>query len=348
MTLAGKLPTIQDVARRAQVSTATVSRALSSPDLVSASTRERVSEAVIATGYAINQAARSLRSRAAHTVVFAFPNIGNAYYSAVLDGVVAETSARGYGALVANRLGENPTEWLKDYFLSNRADGMVLFDGSLDVTQFYDRKTQRRFPLVVACDELPDPRLNAVMIDNRSSGAMAVRHLLDLGHRRIGHVLVASKTPGLQSDRYLGYLDALREAGISVRSEWVFAGDFTIDTGVRAGEAFLALKDRPTAMFVANDEMAMGFLHALRGAGVRVPQDVSVIGFDDSPSARCMAPTLTTIRQPRFDIGQKSARLLVDLLEGDSWPESPVQIVLDCELIVRESTAPPSPALQRS
>ena len=342
MTLGGKLPTIQDVARRAQVSTATVSRALSSPELVSEQTRKKVTEAVRATGYAMNQAARQLRSKAAHTIVVAFPNIGNAYYSVVLDGVVSETSARGYGALVANRLGDNPTQWLTDYFLSNRADGMVLFDGSLDISQFYDRKTQRRFPLVVACDELPDPRLNSVMIDNRAAGAAATQHLIDLGHRSLGHVYTPSKTAGIESDRFLGFQDALLRARIEMRRDWVFTGNFTIESGEAAAHAFLALKDRPTAMFLANDEMAMGFMTVLRHAGVRCPEDVSIIGFDDATDSRCMVPALTTVRQPRMDIGRKAAGLLIDLREGEGWPEKPVQITLDHEVILRESTAPPT------
>jgi len=338
--IARKPPTIQDVAREANVSTATVSRALSTPERVSEATRERVSEAVHATGYTINQAARSLRLKAARTIVIAFPNIGNPFYSTVLDAVVHETSSRGYGALVANRLGENPTRWLRDYFLSNRADGMVLFDGSLDTNELIGlRSPQGKFPLVVACDELPDVRLHSVMTDNRAAAARATQHLVKLGHRRIGHIHSPSKNPALSSDRLLGYHDAMAAAGLAVEPGWVIDGDFSMASGERAGHAFLKLKNRPTAIFSANDEMAIGFLSVLRGAGLECPRDISIVGFDDITVARCVDPALTTMRQPRDEIGRLATKVLLDVLEAERQPRSPVHLVLKSELIVRDSTA---------
>ena len=335
---AGKTPTIQDVARQARVSTATVSRALSNPERVSAETLERVAEAVHSTGYTINQAARSLRLKTARTIVIAFPNINNPFYSTVLDAVVIEASSRGYGVLVANRLGENPTRWLKDYFHSNRADGMVLFDGSLDTQQLFDLKTpEGRFPLVVACDELPDAQLHSVMTDNRAGAERATNYLIGLGHTRIGHIHSPSKNPALTSDRLLGFQDAMRKAGLEQRPEWVLRGDFSMASGEVAGRALLALADRPTAVFSGNDEMAIGFLSVLRTAGIECPRDISIVGFDDITVARCLVPPLTTVLQPREQIGRLATRVLLDVLESDSPRQPPVHLVLKSELIVRES-----------
>lgn len=350
MTLIKKPPTIQDVAREADVSTATVSRALSSPERVSEATRERVSAAVRSTGYTINQAAQSLRLRTARTIVIAFPNIGNPFYSNVLDAAVHEASSRGYGALVANRLGDDPTRWLRDYFRSNRADGMVLFDGSLDTGQLQGLRTPSgKFPLVVACDELQDSRLHSVMIDNRVAARDATRHLIDLGHRKIAHIHSPSKNPSMSSDRLLGFLEAMLEAQIAVPPEWILDGDFSLASGERAGAAFLNLSDRPTAVFSANDEMAIGFLTALRGAGVECPRDVSLVGFDDISVARCYVPALSTMRQPREEIGRLATKTLLDILESDTQRRSPLHIVLKADLMVRESTAPfiaaPAPQL---
>ena len=339
MTIVKKTPTIQDVARFANVSTATVSRALSSPERVSEATRERVAGAVHATGYTINQAARSLRLRAARTILIAFPNIGNPFYSNVLDAAVHEAASRGYGALVANRLGDDPTRWLREYFLSNRADGMVLFDGSLDAGQLHEMRSQQgKFPLVVACDELPDKRLHSVMTDNGPAAERATRHLIDLGHRRIGHIHSPSKNHTV-SERLVGFHKAMAEAQIAVRPEWVIDGDFSMESGINAGKAFLALKDRPTAMFAANDEMAIGFLATLREAGMLCPRDISVVGFDDITVARCFFPTLTTMRQPREEIGRLATKCLLDILESDTQRRSPIRVVLKSELIVRDSTA---------
>jgi LacI family repressor for deo operon, udp, cdd, tsx, nupC, and nupG len=337
-----KTPTIQDVARRARVSTATVSRALSTPERVSEKTRERVSEAVRWTGYTMNQAARSLRLKAARTIVIAFPDIGNPYYSTVLDAVVHETSSRGYGALVANRLGEdpNPTRWLRDYFLSSRADGMVLFDGSLDTNELYGLRSEGgKLPLVVSFDELGDRRLHSVMTDNRAAAARATRYLIGLGHRRIAHLHSLSKNAALTSERLRGYLDAMREAGLEVREDDVFDGNFTMESGEASGRKILALKERPTAVFAANDETAIGMLTVLRHAGIECPRDISVVGFDDISIASRYVPALTTMRQPRDEMGRLATKTLLDILESEEQQIEPVHIVLRSELVIRESAA---------
>ena len=338
----GKLPTIQDVARRAGVSTATVSRALSSPELVSATTRTRVADAVKSTGYAINQAARSLRSSAAHTVLVVFPNVGNPYYSVVLEGLLAETSARGFGTLIADGLADHPAKWLRDYFLSSRADGLLLFDASLGVAPFFGPGGQLRFPVVIAADEVLDARISTVRIDNRAAGAAACNHLIALGHRKIGHVSAPIRTGKGTTERFLGFRDALAAAGLGYREDWVFPGDFTVAGGEAAARWFLALEDRPTAMFIGNDEMAVSFLRICTEAGVACPEDLSVIGFDDISMTPWTSPPLTTIRQPRLEMGRIAARLLLDVIEGRGRTRPPADQLLPFELVTRGSTAPPA------
>ena len=290
----------------------------------------------------MNQAARSLRLKAARTIVIAFPDIGNPYYSTVLDAVVHETSSRGYGALVANRLGEdpNPTRWLRDYFLSSRADGMVLFDGSLDTNELYGLRSQSgRLPLVVSVDELSDDRLHSVVTDNRAAAARATRYLIDLGHRRIAHIHSVSRHKALTSERLRGFFDAMREASLDVPPGYVINGDFTVESGEAAGHAILALTERPTAVFAANDEMAIGMLTVLRRAGIECPRDISVVGFDDISVASRYVPSLTTMRQPRDEIGRLATKTLLDILESEDQQIEPVRIVLRSELVVRESAA---------
>jgi LacI family repressor for deo operon, udp, cdd, tsx, nupC, and nupG len=333
-----KTPTIQDVARRANVSAATVSRVLSSPERVSESTRERVQAAVEATGYTINQAARSLRLRNARTILMAAPNIGNPYYSTVLDAVIRAASERGYSILVATRIGDDPNRWLADYLLSNRADGLLLFDGSLDTFGMTGQDSKGpNLPLVAAYDEIPDPRVNSVLIDNRAAAARATQHLIDLGHVDIGHLMGPSRNKS-DNERRLGFGQAMREAGLAVRPEWMIQGDYNLATGIAAGEHLLAQARRPTAMFCGNDEMAIGLIHRLRIAGIECPRDVSVIGFDDIPVAAYFAPPLTTMRQPRDDIGRVATTTLIDIIEGAIPGPEPVHVTLRAELVVREST----------
>lgn len=337
MVPARKTPTIQDVARRANVSAATVSRVLSSPERVSESTRERVKAAVEATGYTINQAARSLRLRNARTILMAAPNIGNPYYSIVLDAVIRAASQRGYSVLVATRIGDDPNRWLADYLLSNRADGLLLFDGSLDTFGMSGGDKGPNLPLVAAYDEIPDPRVNSVLIDNRAAASRATRHLIDLGHTRIGHLMSPSRNRS-DHERRIGFEQAMREAGLPTRPEWMVQGDYNMPSGIAAGEILLAQSERPTAMFCGNDEMAIGLIHRLRLAGIECPRDISVIGFDDIAVAAYFAPPLTTMRQPREDIGRLATSTLIDIIEGEIPAREPVHITLRAELVVREST----------
>ena len=332
-----KTLTIQDVARHAQVSAATVSRVMSAPERVSEAARERVHAAVRETGYTINQAARSLRLRSARTILLAAPDIGNPFYSTIVDAVIREASARGYGVLVASRIGDDPNRWLSDYLLSNRADGLLLFDGSLDTSTLHDiGEDGVSLPLIAAYDEIPDPRINSVLTDNRDAAGRAVRYLIELGHREIGHIIGPSRNQST-NERHLGYLAAMQQAGLPVRGEWLFQGTYDMPSGMAAGEHFLAAGHLPSAVFAANDEMAIGFIHRLRQAGVLCPRDISVIGFDDIAVAQFVDPTLTTMRQPREEIGRLATRSLIDIIEaGES--AVPTQIVLTADLVVREST----------
>ncbi|HZY67813.1 MAG TPA: LacI family DNA-binding transcriptional regulator, partial [Devosia sp.] len=276
-----KIPTIQDVARQAQVSAATVSRVLSSPERVSESTRLRVNEAVRETGYTINQAARTLRMQRAKTILTAMPGIGNPFYSTILDAVVSTATSRGYGVLVTGRLGDDPARWLADYYQSNRADGLLLFDGFLDTRKLHAiTGANTQMPLVAAYDELPDPQINSVITDNLQAAERAVQYLYGLGHRRIGHISGPSRNT-FPNERLVGFRKAMFEHRLELRDEWVFAGDYSMESGRAAARHFLEASQMPTAVFSANDEMAIGLMAALRKAGIECPRDISVVGFDD-------------------------------------------------------------------
>ncbi|MGV3491954.1 MAG: LacI family DNA-binding transcriptional regulator [Devosia sp.] len=332
-----KTPTIQDVARRAEVSAATVSRVLSAPERVSQATRDRVHAAVRETGYTMNQAARSLRLKAARTILMVAPNIGNPYYSTIVDAVILEAAERGYSVLVASSISDDPSRWLRDYLLSNRADGLLLFDGSLDTNRLHGIGDAGALPLVAAYDELPDPKVNSVITDNRAAAKRAVRYLVELGHRKIGHISVPSRNQN-PHERLLGYREAMAEAGLEQRPEWIVGGGYNMPSGYAAGEAMLAAGELPTALFSATDEMALGFIHRLRQAGHECPRDISVIGFDDIAVAEFVDPPLTTMRQPREKIGRMATRTLIDIIEGIASENDPIHVVLTSDLVVRQST----------
>lgn len=333
-----KVPTIQDVARHAKVSAATVSRVLTNPERVSEATRERVTLAIRQTGYTINQAARSLRLRAASTILIALPDIGNPFYSNILDAAVDEAGLRGYGVLVANRFAGDASRLLNNYFMSSRADGLLLFDGGVDTSLLDVLSTQNgHVPLVVSFDELPSTSVAAVLVDNFEAAQRATEHLIALGHRKIGHIIGPSRD-SKPNQRMLGYERAMSRAGLELKHDWMWQGDYSTASGEAAAEAFLQLQDRPTAIFCGNDEMAIGLLSCLRNAGIRCPEDISVIGFDDIAVSAHFYPRLTTMRQPREQIGRLMADSLIDILEGAAAPGAPRRITLRADLIVREST----------
>lgn len=336
-----KIPTIQDVARHARVSAATVSRVLSSPERVSESTRDRVTDAVRETGYTINQAARTLRMQRAKTILTAMPGIGNPFYSTILDAVVTTATSRGYGVLVTGRLGDDPAKWLSDYYQSNRADGLLLFDGFLDTRKLHAiTGANTQMPIVAAYDELPDPQINSVITDNLQAAERAVQHLHGLGHRRIGHISGPSRNT-FPNERLVGFRKAMFEHRLEVREDWIFPGTYNMESGREAAAHFRALDEMPTAIFSGNDEMAIGLIAALRHDGIECPRDISVMGFDDITVSENYAPPLTTMRQPREKIGRIAAETLINILEGNVLSSDPVRVLLQSELVVRESTAPP-------
>ncbi len=319
------------------MSAATVSRVLSAPGRVSESTRDRVHEAVKETGYTINQAARSLRQRTSRALLLVVPDLGNAFYSTIVDAVIREAAVSNYSVTVATSVADDPNRWLGDYLLSSRADGMLLFDGALETNRLHGLGGEGTPPLVAAYDEIPDEKINSVITDNRLAAVRAVRHLVELGHRDIGHIIGPSRNAN-RNERHLGFLAAMAEAGLPVRDEWVYQGNYRVTSAEAAADYFLAAPKLPTAVFAANDEMALGLIHRLRQNGVECPQDISVIGFDDVPMSPYMTPPLTTMRQPRQQIGEVATRALINIIEGNSLADAPVHIVLKAELVVREST----------
>lgn len=332
-------PTIHDVAREARVSAATVSRALSQPERVTEPTRRIIQEAIERTGYVVNLTARNLRRKRAGALVVLLPNLGNPFFSEILSAIETVAAASGFSVLIADtQAAGSDAPRILDYLHNNRADGIIVLDGSFPEA-LLAAPGGRRPPVVFACEWAAGTTLPTIAIDNRGAARLAVGHLAGLGHRKIGHVRGPDGNV-LTVEREAGFRAALGERGLPVRDDWVFPGDFSLRSGAEAARAWLALADRPTALFCANDEMAMGLIAALDRAGVNTPRDVSVVGFDDIAVAEHYIPPLTTIRQPRGDMGAAAARALIAVVEGRA--RAAARVLLPTELILRGSTAPPA------
>lgn len=328
--------TIRDVARVAGVSTATVSRVLSDPGKVAETTRGAVLEAVEATGYRLNQTARNLRQKRTGSVIALAPNLANPFFSQILSGVASVLTEEGYGLLVADtRTGPDPEARLVHYLSSGIADGVILLDGGLSAACL---EVAGRPPVIAACEWLEAP-LPSVRVENADGARMAVAHLAEAGHRAIGF-LAGPQGNVLTDSRRRGYLAEMAARELKVREDWLLEGDFGLASGAAAAGRWMRLGARPTAVFCASDEMACGFIGAVQKAGLAVPGDVSVVGFDDIEVAAHLTPALTTVRQPRDLIGRRAAGLLVEMmrLRRTTGPAE----VIPVELIRRDSVAPPA------
>lgn len=335
-----RFPKIRDVAEAAGVSTATVSRALSSPEMVSQETRANVLKAVEATGYRINHAARNLRRRQTGGIVVLVPNLANPFFSQILSGVADAMSLSGYNVLIADTQRADGGELMLDYLHNNRADGLIVLDAGLPEAVLAGGQARAHHPpIVFACEWQEGDGRASVTIDNAHGARLAVRHLVALGHSRIGHLMGPPENI-LTITRAAGTRQALADHGLAVREDWFFAGDFSLASGAMAAQRWLALEERPSAVFCASDAMAGGFIGALHRAGIKVPQDVSVVGFDDIEIAAHLVPALTTIAQPRRLIGETAARRLLALI-GEAAPSGQSQEILPVELVVRASTGAP-------
>jgi LacI family repressor for deo operon, udp, cdd, tsx, nupC, and nupG len=323
---------IRTVAAAAGVSIATVSRVLKTPDVVTKTTRDKVMAAVEATGYRPNALASGLRRAKSDNIVVVVPFIQNPFFSGVIQGIEGVAFAEGYQVLLGES--QNDQQRLDSYaamLRSKTADGLILLAATLP-SQLSDKT-----PLVLACEYFRDHRIPAIRIDNEAAAKMATEHLLSLGHRRIGKI-TGPRDNLLSRDRLAGYRAALAAAGIAYEEELVAEGAFDLGSGQAAMTRLLALREPPSAVFCSSDEMAIGALKAAREHGKRVPDDLSLVGFDGIRFADFCDPALTTVLQPNVEIGAAAARMMIAILKGGA--PAPDDIVLPVKLLVRQSTAP--------
>lgn len=328
--------TIFEVAKQARVSIATVSRALTKPHAVTPATRRKVLQVVERLGYTTNYAGKQLRTRRSGKLLVTVPDITNPFYSRVLQSIEETAQREGYGVLLGDTQRDpKREEWYTLMLRRREAEGLIVLGHRLHESAVAVSQESDTAPIVSGCEFNPRAGIPSVHIDNEAAARDAMEHLYGLGHRRIG-IVTGPMVSGLSRDRLRG-ARATAESGD--RRLIVAHGDFTLSSGEAAAERLLARRDRPTAIFCFNDQMAIGVLGVARRRGLSVPKDLSVVGFDDISFARYAAPPLTTVAQPVKEIGQETVRLLLAMLKGQG--RAPVSVILPHTLIVRESTAAP-------
>lgn len=326
-------PKISDIAKAAEVSTATVSRVLSNPDIVRSATRERVLQAIHELNYQPNALARQLRTQATKTIIVIIPNIENTFFREILSVIGAEAELHGYQMLIADLHSQPSLE--KYYFEAvqqRQVDGIISL--SANITPKLTHKIAGKYPLVMAVQSVPNHPSPSVSIDNVAAARALMTHLIRLGHHNIAHITV-SQSQFPYFDRLSSYVSVLEEHNISVDNELICYGEPTIMGGYEQMSALLAKKKPVTAVFAAGDIMAIGAMKALKSHGLRIPEDCAVVGFDDIELSAFWEPALTTIRQPKEQIGRIAFQKLLALMQKE--PLLNVQEILPYELVIRES-----------
>ena len=327
--------TIREVAESAGVSYATVSHVINNTRLVSHETRERVLAAMDQLNYRPNALARSLRQGKTNTIGLVLPDSANPFFAEISRGIEDEAFKKGYSVFLCNTELDTQRELFYVDVLSKKQVDGIIFVAAGDQADSLDLLLRRNMPVVMIDRDLPNVEVDAVLTDHQLGGFLATRHLLELGHQRIACIAGPSSiTPS--AERITGYRKALEEAGIPYDENLIIRGDYHAQSGMDITHSILKMNPRPTAIFALNDLMALGALRAAAEANCSVPGDLAVVGYDDLEIARFTNPPLTTISQPKKEIGAQAIHLLVDRISHKSRP--PKRLVLPPELVVRRST----------
>lgn len=333
------MSSIADVAKEANVSVATVSRVINNSGAVTVETTKRVQKAIDKLSYEPNLAARNLRKEESGIILILTPNLSNPYYTTIISGIGDSANDEGYSAFLCNTGGDRGRE---EAFLKmldrKRADGAVLL--ASEPGSGWLKRYAGQFSIVQCSEFDPNIAIPHVCVDNYAASVEATNYLISLGHTKIATI---SSTNNYIStcQRLKGYRDALSEAGLPLKDDYIYraARDYAFKSGLNAAKSLLSLKDRPTALFCVSDTLALGSIIGAQEMGYSVPDDVSVIGFDDVENTTMMHPYITSIAQPCYDIGKYGAQMLFRNMRGDNGSSLEKQIILPHNLTIRESTA---------
>lgn len=338
---------ITDVAAIAGVSIATVSRCLNNPDKVSEKSRLKVHEAIVKANYTPNVLAQNFRKGRTNIALVVIPSIGDPFFTEVVRGIRSVAEEKAYSIIISEaQSGSEAGEDLLSMLASKQTDGIILLASTPPFPpDAVTSESGHNKPIVIGCETVSAELsvLPSVHIDNVGAAADATDYLIERGHNRIA--LVCGQGGSLLTkDREAGYRLALRKAGITLDPELIVSGDLSIEGAIHATRSLMSLRHRPSAIFCTTDEMAMGCLHELKSQGYKVPQDLSVMGFDDTRYAAVTEPPLTTVRQPAYEIGERTMLRLCELIAaGDSVEYlGKTADIVPHRLVIRNSVGPGS------
>jgi len=324
---------MQDIAKIANVSTSTVSRTINNPESVQKETRDRVLEVIKKLNYKPNLIARQFRTREAKVILVIVPDIANMFFSKILRSIEQVASANGYKVLLCDTNNDIKKERAYiDLLEQKQADGVILLTAKLDKEELEEVASE--FPVVLACEYLDDLHVPMVFTDSVNSAKEITEHLIHLGHTKIAHI-TSHMNSVLGTYRLEGFKAALTAHNLDINPDYIQQSDNTEVSGFDQMQTLLELETPPTAVFAFNDEMAIAAYRAIKEKGLKIPEDIAVVGFDNLEASTYVTPMLTTINQSRHKIGETATQLLLDLMQGRSLKEK--NCIIENTLVVRES-----------
>jgi len=330
-------PTIHDIARELGISASTVSRALNDNPRISLKTKEKIKAVADRLGYRPNTLASNLRHKKSNTIGIVVPLINRHFFSSVISGVEDIAFKAGYTVVISqsNDLLSKEINIVHSMF-ANRIDGLII-SIAMQTNSFEHLKIfkKKNIPLVFFDRAVPEIETDKIVVDDFAGGFRVTQHLIDQGYQRIAH-LAGTQNLRTYLDRKNGYIEALRQNGIPYNESLVIINTLTSDEGISAVEQLMNLSTPPDAIFCGNDTTALSSMIYLRDKGMRIPQDVGIVGFSNEPFSRVVSPSISTIEQPGFEMGQKAAELLIRQIETKERTYQ--TIILPTELIIRESS----------
>lgn len=328
--------TIYDVAREANVSMATVSRVVNGNPNVKPTTRKKVLEVINQLGYRPNAVARGLASKKTTTVGVIIPDISNTFFAELARGIEDIATMYKYNIILSNSDQNKEKELhLINTMLGKQVDGIVFMSGNIS-DEHVEEFEKSPVPIVLAGSIVESEKVPSVNIDYEQATYDAITSFIEKGHRKIAFVIGPLQEPINEKRKLVGYKRALSEAGIEFDEELIIEGDYTYDSGIEAFEKLIELEDKPTAIYVGTDEMALGVVHGAEDKGFHIPEDFEVISSDNTKLALMVRPQLTTVVQPLYDIGAVAMRLLTKLMNKESVSEQTV--ILPHRIEYRNST----------
>lgn len=329
--------TIKDVAKLSGLSVTTVSRVINNHPYVSKEKREKVQQAMDKLSYTPNHAARKMRGGGTTSIGVIVKRIVNPFFSYLVDAIERLAYEHGYQVVIFQSL-DNPKKEKSflDLLKTKQVDGVIMAAFTNDWKDIEPYTVYG--PIIFVNEFIPHAKIPIVRLDQLRATEAAIKHLLENGHRKIGYCTggLFEADSGLDNGRNIGYQKALKEAGLKINPQWIFVNKLTIDDGKQVVKMMMDMDDRPTALFAGGDEMASGAVIEAKKQGLRVPEDLAVIGFDDQPLAELIEPQLTTVRQPIKEMGETAANIMIELLEGKDIEKK--DIMLPYEIIIRKST----------